>query len=121
MPKLPKGFGRRKSSGNVLEEAQISPAGQTSFRVFERSDHGTKTFDGGVKLSRASPRGRDLTNRQYNEDNIFEEFKGSRYVCHLQHNQPIPLLHRFDGAARGASCKSSAVGRTMECVPVQTL
>ncbi|KPI46086.1 uncharacterized protein AB675_761 [Cyphellophora attinorum] len=47
--KLPKGFQRRKSSGNALEEAQSpkSPGGTSSFRVIERPGANNKSFDGG--------------------------------------------------------------------------
>jgi hypothetical protein len=77
MPKLPKGFGRRKSSINALEEIQTSPAGQTSFRVFERPPAGSsKSFDGGIKLAKSSPKASNLQN--FNEENIFEDLKGSR-------------------------------------------
>jgi hypothetical protein len=76
MPKLPKGFGRRKSTANALEEIQTSPVGQTSFRVFERPDAGSKSFDGGLKLAKNTPRAREA--QRYNEDNIFEDLKGSR-------------------------------------------
>jgi hypothetical protein len=43
MPKLPKAFGRRKSSTNVLEEpfAEI-PLKQQTFKVFERHEPGSR-------------------------------------------------------------------------------
>ncbi len=50
--KIPKGFGRRKSSGNALEELENPP--EPSFRVFERSQGGSKSFDGVSKLNRFS-------------------------------------------------------------------
>ncbi|KAI9745545.1 MAG: hypothetical protein M1818_001079 [Claussenomyces sp. TS43310] len=77
MPKLPKGFGRRKSGGtNVLEEFQHAPAGESSFRVFERPNDGGRSFDGGVKLANAMRR----PNSQplHSEDNLFEDFKDKR-------------------------------------------
>ena len=46
--KLPKGFQRRKSSGNALEEVPNPP--EPSFRVFERPSTGGKSFDGGHSL-----------------------------------------------------------------------
>ena len=42
--KLPKGFQRRKSSGNALDEAPAS--GGSTFRVIERPNN--KSFDGGA-------------------------------------------------------------------------
>ena len=50
--KLPKGFNRRKSSGNALEESSNPP--QSSFRVFERPSDGSKSFDGGNRMRRKS-------------------------------------------------------------------
>ena len=76
MPKLPKGFGRRKSTANVLEDIQTSPAGQTSFRVLERPDNGSKFSDGGVKVGKNVPKAKEI--QRYNEENIFEDLKGSR-------------------------------------------
>ncbi|KAH8698268.1 hypothetical protein BGW36DRAFT_396091 [Talaromyces proteolyticus] len=49
--KLPKGFARRKSSGNVLDEAENAP--EPSFKVFERPGGGTRAFEGGVALKGA--------------------------------------------------------------------
>ena len=43
--KFPKGFQRRKSSGQALEEVLNPP--QSSFRVLERTPESTKSFDGG--------------------------------------------------------------------------
>lgn len=66
--KLPKGFQRRKSSTNPLEELQNSP--EPSFRVFERPE-GIKSFDGGNKLKRLS-HGRPLSEGQFeDEDHLF--------------------------------------------------
>ncbi|KAI9755143.1 MAG: hypothetical protein M4579_004409 [Chaenotheca gracillima] len=54
--KLPKGFARRKSSGNALEELENVPdpssTSSSSFRVLERPPAGSKSFDGGVKLNK---------------------------------------------------------------------
>lgn len=44
--KLPKGFQRRKSSGNALDEVQNPPA--SSFKVLERPNG--KSYDGGRVL-----------------------------------------------------------------------
>jgi hypothetical protein len=46
--KLPKGFARRKSSANALEEVPNPP--QPSFRVFERPLGAGKSFDGTTTL-----------------------------------------------------------------------
>ncbi|MCJ1419366.1 hypothetical protein MMC32_005720 [Xylographa parallela] len=63
--KLPKGFARRKSSGNALEEVPNPP--QPSFRVFERPEYGSKSFDGGNNLKRISV-GRPLSDGHFVED-----------------------------------------------------
>ncbi|KAI9841162.1 MAG: hypothetical protein M1837_000950 [Sclerophora amabilis] len=49
--KLPKGFARRKSSVNALEEVENTPE-TPSFKVLERPGTGPKSFDGGVKLGK---------------------------------------------------------------------
>jgi len=76
MPKFPRSFGRRKSTANAFEDIQDIPpppvVGQ-SFKVFERPDGGSKSFDGGVKLAKATtghfpPRPKT----SYKEDNMFE-------------------------------------------------
>jgi hypothetical protein len=48
--KLPKGFQRRKSSGNALEEVRNPPDSSYSFRVLERPASKGKGFDGGLSL-----------------------------------------------------------------------
>ncbi|KAI9670398.1 MAG: hypothetical protein M1817_004441 [Caeruleum heppii] len=48
--KIPKGFARRKSSANGLEDLKSTPA-ESSFRVLERPRSPCKSFDGGSKLS----------------------------------------------------------------------
>lgn len=78
--KLPKGFSRRKSSGQILEEVQNPP--QPSFRVFERPP--SKSFDGGVALKRMS-QGRPLSAGQFQEENLFADqpsdpIVGNRYA-----------------------------------------
>lgn len=64
--KLPKGFPRRKASGNALEELPNPP--EPSFRVFERP--GSKSFDGGETLKRMSL-GRPLSAGDSLENNPF--------------------------------------------------
>lgn len=64
--KFPKGFSRRKSSGNALEELANPP--EPSFRVFERP--GSKSFDGGNTLNRMS-QGRPRSAGPQLEENLF--------------------------------------------------
>ena len=49
--KIPKGFQRRKSAGNDLDDLPTPP--EPSFKVFERPQS-TKSFDGGNNLKRMS-------------------------------------------------------------------
>jgi hypothetical protein len=72
MPKFPKGFGRRKSTANAFEDVQESPVVEHSFKVFERPDGGSKSFDGGVKLAKTIPVGRPKTSHR-SEENMFED------------------------------------------------
>jgi hypothetical protein len=77
MPKFPKGFGRRKSAANVFEDVQESPVVEPSFKVFERPDGGSKSFDGGVKLAKTMPVGRPKTSYK-TEENMFEHLYSNR-------------------------------------------
>ena len=74
MPKFPKGFGRQKSSANVFDDVEDSPVVGHSFKVFERSDGASKSFDGGVKLAKpvlVTPAGRSRTAHK-TEESMFE-------------------------------------------------
>lgn len=78
MPKFPKGFGRRKSTTNALEDVQTVAPAESSFKVFDRHDHGReKSFDGGAKLAKTT---RPSSSPLYKEDNMFEDLNASRYV-----------------------------------------
>ena len=86
--KLPKGFQRRKSSGNALEELPNPP--RPSLRGFERPQ-GRKSFDGGKtynnyrRMSLARPKNEE----QFREDHLFVDGRGrksplNRYVAAFQ-------------------------------------
>lgn len=68
--KLPKGFQRRKSSGNALDELPNPP--EPSFRVFERPQ-GTKSFDGGNNYNnyKRLSLGRPLSAGQFAEEHLY--------------------------------------------------
>ncbi|MCJ1310927.1 hypothetical protein MMC25_004595 [Agyrium rufum] len=67
--KLPKGFNRRRSSGNALDEVPNPPAtAQPSFRVFERRPSGSKSFDGGNNLQQPRTGVRPLSAGHYLEN-----------------------------------------------------
>ena len=76
--KFSKGFIRRKSAGNVLEEVENPP--EPSFRVFERRGGHSKSFDGSTALNNG------IVNRPSTDDpdNIFAGLQKprakSRYV-----------------------------------------
>ena len=89
--KLPKGFQRRKSSGNALEELPNPP--EPSFRVFERPQgtQGRVSFDGGnnynnyKRMSLARP----LSAGQFGEDHLFVDGRArnnipNRYLAVVQ-------------------------------------
>ncbi|KIV94357.1 hypothetical protein, variant [Exophiala mesophila] len=77
--KLPKGFQRRKSSGNALEEVLNPPAGgDGSFRVLDRPTRDGKSFDGGItlKLGRDEPpRPPPKDSYQRHEDDVFSSVR----------------------------------------------
>jgi hypothetical protein len=67
--KLPKSFARRKSSGNVLEDAE---APQSSFRVFERPGPQRSMTDGAA-LSKHHSEGNAVPSALDDSDNMFAE------------------------------------------------
>lgn len=77
MPKFPKAFARRKSTANVFEDLPDLPAVEHSFKVFERGDSPSRSFDGGVKLAKTNPLNRPKTS-QRETDNMFENLGTSR-------------------------------------------
>lgn len=78
MPKFPKPFARRKSTVNAFEDVQPPVVQQqgsvSSFKVFERPDGASKSFDGGVKLAKAGGAAhlRPNTAAALREENMFE-------------------------------------------------
>ncbi len=75
MPKFPKAFARRKSSANVLEDGPEMPAVEQSFKVFERGDAVSKSFDGAMKYAKAGSRPKTSP---LDTDNIFENLGNNR-------------------------------------------
>ncbi|BAE60229.1 hypothetical protein F9C07_2231036 [Aspergillus flavus] len=69
--KLPKGFARRKSSGNALEEGENPPA--QSFRVFERPSVDKKSYSEGNLLAKRLSDGQRFYPTAEDSDNIFAE------------------------------------------------
>ncbi|WEW60098.1 hypothetical protein PRK78_005583 [Emydomyces testavorans] len=67
--KFPKSFGRRKSSGNGLDE--VTPPAEPSFRVFERPHGSSRSFDGTSALKRMSENQRETSLDDPYPDNIF--------------------------------------------------
>lgn len=66
--KLPKGFARRKSSGNALEDVQAP--GASSFRVIERP--GNKSFDASSFV------GGNKKSFEQDDENLFRVSNSSR-------------------------------------------
>jgi hypothetical protein len=88
--KLPKGFTRRKSSGNALEEVE-NPPPQPSFRVFERPSADRKSFSEGNIFSKRSSGGQVLYTPTEEDDNIFA---GS---------ENLPPKHRYSSPSQSLS------------------
>ncbi|KAL2855039.1 hypothetical protein BJX68DRAFT_20523 [Aspergillus pseudodeflectus] len=72
--KLPKGFARRKSSGNALEELENPP--QSSFRVFERPSTERSSFSDGNLMTQKAGDGRPSYSPPEEDDNIFARSDG---------------------------------------------
>ncbi|KAL7807837.1 hypothetical protein V8C26DRAFT_309268 [Trichoderma gracile] len=78
MPRFSVAFARRKSTADEIENAEVAPAGQSSFRVLERHDYsGVKSFDGGAKMARASGPLLSKPDLQA-DDNMFSDMKANR-------------------------------------------
>ena len=79
MRKFPKAFARRKSTANAFEDVENASPVEHSFKVFDRGEAGSKSFDGGVKLAKAptSGPGRPRTTQQL-DDNMFENLGNNR-------------------------------------------
>ncbi|OAX84487.1 hypothetical protein ACJ72_01158 [Emergomyces africanus] len=108
--KLPRGFARRKSSGNVLEE--LDETGQRSFKVFERPGmgHARMSFDGATTLNSSnsdSSRTKRLSEDPY-ADNIFAN------TDHL----PPPAEYR---SASSAKFSSSSTLPSSTDIPIQDI
>ncbi|KAL2072491.1 hypothetical protein VTL71DRAFT_11834 [Oculimacula yallundae] len=72
MPKFPKGFGRRKSTANELDVAQEASASEPSFKVFERDDGASRSFDGGKKFAKSPTMPLRPKTSAMDDDNMFE-------------------------------------------------
>lgn len=104
--KLPKGFQRRKSSGNALEELPNPP--EPSFRVFERP--GVRSFDGGNALKRMS-QGRPLSAGHIEDDQLYasggvNNINSNRYALAVRLFGGI-LLIRYSGSGGTNNSASS--------------
>lgn len=81
MSKFTKAFGRRKSSSNGLEHMTNEPAPeqQSTFKVFDRADGGSKSFGGGAKFAKATNGAFGRPNTSHlEEDNMFERLGKNR-------------------------------------------
>jgi hypothetical protein len=78
MPRFSVAFARRKSTADDIENAEVTPPGQSSFRVLERHDYsGVKSFDGGAKMAKST--GALLPKPDYQaDDNMFSDMKANR-------------------------------------------
>ena len=78
MPRFPKGFARRKSTANALEELENAPAVEPSFKVFERPDSSGRSFDGGAKFTKVIAANAARPRTSHREDNMFENLPHNR-------------------------------------------
>ncbi|TVY38957.1 hypothetical protein LSUB1_G003527 [Lachnellula subtilissima] len=78
MPRFPKAFGRRKSNANVLEDVPDVPAGEGTFKVFERADGVSKSFDGGVKFAKVKGNSARPKTSHLEDDNMFMNINNNR-------------------------------------------
>ncbi|KAG9236882.1 hypothetical protein BJ875DRAFT_198508 [Amylocarpus encephaloides] len=110
MPRFPKGFGRRKSTANALEDTPEAPL-ESSFKVFDRTDGGSKSFDGGLKFGKAvnGPTARPKASR-LEDDNMFENIGKNRGSGASNTN----TASTTDNSSR-LSAASTAPSSTEEC------
>ena len=91
--KLPKGFQRRKSSGNALEEVQ-NPPGQSTFRVFERPGGAGKSIDAGQQMRASTESGPPPPSKRFSEedDDLFSSRKPETANRYAQRSISSPAL-----------------------------
>lgn len=91
--KLPKGFARRKSSSNALEEVQNPP--QSSFRVFERPSGDKKSLSDGNLVAKRLSEGQPLDSPSEDDNNIFALHNSQptrhQYETPLSSDEFLPL------------------------------
>lgn len=91
--KLPKGFARRKSSSNALEEVQNPP--QSSFRVFERPSGDKKSLSDGNLVAKRLSEGQPLDSPTEDDNNIFALHNSQptrhQYETPLSSDEFLPL------------------------------
>ncbi|KAK5195115.1 hypothetical protein LTR72_003471 [Exophiala xenobiotica] len=109
--KLPKGFQRRKSSANALDEVQNPPGNASSFRVLDRPASKGKSFDGGVALRMGgSPVPRPPPKDQYGDEEgeMFTSGRldaGNRGSAGTEHSHSTAQI---DSAASSARLSTSS-------------
>jgi hypothetical protein len=79
MRKFPKAFTRRKSTANAFEDMDSGSPVEHSFKVFERGDTGSKSFDLGSKFAKPPTSGPGRSKQsQHLDDNMFENLGNNR-------------------------------------------
>ncbi|KAK2750094.1 hypothetical protein FQN57_004586 [Myotisia sp. PD_48] len=114
--KFPKGFARRKSAGNALEEAQIqAPAAEPSFRVFERPHRANHSFDSAVALKQQSE-SRRMSEDPY-PDNIFAGIQRPSTDNAAQYNNNANSNHTKSPISSPAAAATSSTPATITTSP----
>ncbi|KAG5301245.1 hypothetical protein I7I48_01197 [Histoplasma ohiense] len=123
--KLPKGFARRKSSGNALEELGQPP--QPSFKVFERPAPGRKSLDGSTTLISIDGNSNSNSNssrtKRSSEDpysnNLFANIDPPSSVENRGTNNSASTGRLYDSSASSAKFSSSSTLPSSTDIPIQ--
>ncbi|PKY01305.1 hypothetical protein P168DRAFT_330002 [Aspergillus campestris IBT 28561] len=116
--KLPKGFARRKSAGNVLDEGDAPQ--HSSFRVIERPSADRKSFSDGNALSKRMSDGQLLRTPTEDQENIFA---GQDHL-HPRNSGAVHEGSRFNSSTRRSTdgpTADSPHSRSLYDIPIPPL
>ncbi|PLB36693.1 uncharacterized protein BDW47DRAFT_127065 [Aspergillus candidus] len=116
--KLPKGFARRKSAGNVLDEGDAPQ--HSSFRVIERPSADRKSFSDGNALSKRMSDGQLLRTPTEDQENIF----AGQHHLHPKNSGAVHEGSRFNSSTRRSTdgpTADSPHSRSLYDIPIPPL